>query len=81
MAKKKLLEDIKARPGRFYRLPGDVMRDRRFDDTERLEILRAWRGRGRCRCARRRSDSAIAESQRRMARRTMRRNRRRAWRA
>jgi hypothetical protein len=42
MAKKKLLEDIKAHPGRFYRLPGDVMRDRRFDDSERLEILRAW---------------------------------------
>ena len=42
MAKKKLLEDIKVRPGRFYRLPGDVMRDRRFNDAERLEILRAW---------------------------------------
>ena len=43
MAKKKLLEDIKLRPPRFYRVPGDVMRDRRFDDSERLEILRAWR--------------------------------------
>ena len=43
MAKKKLLEDIKMRPGRFYRLPGDVMRDRRFGDAERLEILLAWR--------------------------------------
>ena len=42
MAKKKLLEDIKANPSRFYRLPGDVVRDRRFDDGERLEILRAW---------------------------------------
>jgi hypothetical protein len=42
MAKRKLLEDIKARPGRFYRIPGDVIRDRRFDDMERLEILRAW---------------------------------------
>ena len=42
MAKKKLLEDIKTKPSRFYRLPGDVMRDRRFGDTERLEILRAW---------------------------------------
>jgi hypothetical protein len=42
MAKKKLLEDIKATPGRFYRLPGDVMRDRRFGDAERMEILRAW---------------------------------------
>ena len=43
MAKKKLLDDIKVRPSRFYRLPGDVMRDRRFGDAERLEILRAWR--------------------------------------
>jgi len=42
MAKKKLLEDIKTKPARFYRLPGDVMRDRRFEDAERLEILRAW---------------------------------------
>ena len=42
MAKKKLLEDIKASPGHFYRLPGDVMRDRRFGDAERMEILRAW---------------------------------------
>jgi hypothetical protein len=44
MAKKKLLNDIKAHPGRFYRLPGDVARDRRFDDRERLEILKAWAG-------------------------------------
>ncbi len=41
MAKKKLLEDIKAQPGRFYRVPGDVARDGRFDDGERLEILLA----------------------------------------
>ena len=42
MAKKKLLEDIKLRPARFYRSPMDVGRDRRFNDEERLEILRAW---------------------------------------
>jgi hypothetical protein len=42
MAKKKLLEDIKARPARFYRAPSDVMRDRRFGNEERLEILKAW---------------------------------------
>ena len=42
MAKKKLLEDIKARPARFYRMPTDIMRDRRFGDSERVEILRAW---------------------------------------
>ena len=44
MTRKKLLDEIKARPGRFYRLPGDVLRDRRFDDGERLEILKAWAG-------------------------------------
>jgi hypothetical protein len=44
MSKRNLLEDIKLRPPRFYRVPGDVVRDRRFDDGERLEILRAWRG-------------------------------------
>ena len=27
-----------------YRLAADVVRDRRFDDDERLEILRAWAG-------------------------------------
>lgn len=43
MAKKKLLEDISRAPGRFYRAPGDVLRDRRFNDAERREILLAWR--------------------------------------
>jgi hypothetical protein len=42
MAKKKLLAEIKLCPPRFYRLPGDVLRDRRFGDGERLEILKAW---------------------------------------
>jgi len=42
MAKAKLLEDIKAHPSRFYPAPTDVIRDRRFSDPERLEILRAW---------------------------------------
>jgi hypothetical protein len=42
MTKKQLLEDIKADPARFFRAPNDVMRDRRFSDTERLEILQAW---------------------------------------
>jgi hypothetical protein len=42
MAKKKLLAEIKLCPPRFYRLPGDVLRDRRFSDGERLEILKAW---------------------------------------
>ena len=43
MAKQKLLADITANPPRFYRLAGDVIRDRRFTDAERLDILRAWR--------------------------------------
>jgi hypothetical protein len=42
MAKKKLIEDIKINPARFYRMPADVSRDRRFSDEERLEILDAW---------------------------------------
>jgi hypothetical protein len=42
MTKRKLLEDIKLGPSRFYRMPADVARDRRFGDEERLEILRAW---------------------------------------
>jgi hypothetical protein len=43
MAKKKLLEDIKQHPARIYRSPNDVLRDRRFSDGERLEILQTWR--------------------------------------
>jgi hypothetical protein len=43
MAKKKLLEDIKQHPARIYRTPNDVLRDRRFSDGERLDILRTWR--------------------------------------
>jgi len=42
MAKKQLIEEIKVDPARFYRMPADVIRDRRFSDQERLEILQAW---------------------------------------
>ena len=42
MAKKQLLEDIKVEPTRFFRAPSDVLRDRRFSDSERFEILSAW---------------------------------------
>jgi hypothetical protein len=42
MTKKKLIEEIKLNPARYYRAPSDVKRDRRFSDTERLEILAAW---------------------------------------
>lgn len=45
MSKKKLFEDIKQNPARIYRMPADVLRDRRFADAERLEILQAWRER------------------------------------
>lgn len=65
MAKKKLLEDIKTEPGRFYRAPSDVMRDRRFDDGERLAILKAWveTDTGRAKEAR----AAISDIERRIA--------------
>ncbi len=46
MTKKKLFEDIKQNPARIYRSPADVLRDRRFSDAERVEILRAWRNGG-----------------------------------
>jgi hypothetical protein len=42
MSKKKLVEDIRQNPSRFYRSPADVIRDRRFSDEERLVILEAW---------------------------------------
>jgi len=42
MTKKKLLEDIVQTPSRFHRAPLDVIRDRRFSDAERLQILGAW---------------------------------------
>jgi len=43
MTKKRLFDDIRQNPARIYRTPGDVLRDRRFDDSERLQILQAWR--------------------------------------
>jgi hypothetical protein len=39
---KKLVDDLKQNPARFYRSPADVIRDRRFNDEERLAILEAW---------------------------------------
>lgn len=42
MPKKKLLQDIVQDPTRYHRAPFDVVRDRRFSDDERLEILGAW---------------------------------------
>ncbi len=46
MTKKKLFDDIRQNPARIYRTPADVLRDRRFDDNERLQILQAWRDDG-----------------------------------
>ena len=42
MTKKQLLEEIKAEPARYFRTPNDVIRDRRFNDRERLDILQTW---------------------------------------
>ena len=42
MTKKKLIEDVVQAPARFHRAPLDVVRDRRFSDSERLQILSAW---------------------------------------
>lgn len=42
MTKRKLLEEIVQTPARYHRAPLDVIRDRRFSDEERLEILKAW---------------------------------------
>ena len=61
MAKKKLFEDIKQNPARIYRTPGDVLRDRRFGDAERLEILRAWRDAKDAAAERGEIDAMIAE--------------------
>jgi hypothetical protein len=47
MAKAQLLEEIKSDPQRYYHAPSDVMRDRRFSDLERLQILTAWEGTAR----------------------------------
>jgi hypothetical protein len=44
MSKKKLVDEMKLDPARFYRSPADVLRDRRFTDEERLTILEAWDG-------------------------------------
>jgi hypothetical protein len=40
--RKRLIEDVVENPARFYRMPTDVLRDRRFDDLERARILDAW---------------------------------------
>ncbi len=66
MSKKKLFEDIKHNPGRIYRMPADVLRDRRFDDAERLQILRAWRARAQDQADADVIDAMIAEVESRL---------------
>ena len=62
MAKKKLFEDILRDPARFYRVPGDVLRDRRFGDDERIAILKAWQGTDQTRAPEIGADLAELES-------------------
>jgi len=38
----RLVEDAKQKPSRIYSRPHDVLRDRRLNDIERLEILTSW---------------------------------------
>ena len=66
MTKKKLIEDIKQNPPRIYRAPGDVLRDRRFGDAERLEILKAWRESGDAAVDLAELDALIAEVETRL---------------
>jgi hypothetical protein len=67
MSKKRLFDDIKQNPSRIYRAPGDVLRDRRFADAERLEILRAWRDGQAAAAQAAEIDVAIAELENRLA--------------
>lgn len=67
MSKKKLFDDIKQNPPRIYRAPGDVLRDRRFADPERLEILRAWRDGPAAAAHAAEIDAAIAELENRLS--------------
>ena len=38
----KFILEAKVSPSRYYRNPGDVIRDRRLTNRDRLEILDAW---------------------------------------
>jgi hypothetical protein len=42
MKNSKLVEEAKLKPARIYPRPHDVLRDRRLNDVDRLEILGAW---------------------------------------
>ena len=38
----KFVQDAKLDPGRYYRHPSDIIRDRRLNKEDRLEIVIAW---------------------------------------
>jgi len=38
----RFVQDAKLDPGRFYRNPSDIIRDRRLTKEDRLEIILAW---------------------------------------
>lgn len=42
MKNNRLVEEAKTDPSRIYSKPHDVLRDRRLNDIERLEILTSW---------------------------------------
>jgi hypothetical protein len=42
MKKGKFVQDAKLDPGRYYRNPLDIIRDRRLSKEERLQIVIAW---------------------------------------
>jgi len=42
MKNTKFIEEAKLHPSRIYNRPQDVLRDRRLNDVDRLEILTSW---------------------------------------
>jgi hypothetical protein len=38
----RFVQDAKLDPGRYYRNPSDIIRDRRLSNRDRLEIVIAW---------------------------------------
>lgn len=42
MKRTRFVEDAKLDPGRYYRHPTDIIRDRRLNKEDRLEIVIAW---------------------------------------
>lgn len=42
MKKVRFVQDAKLDPGRYYRNPVDIVRDRRLTNKDRLDIVVAW---------------------------------------